>query len=116
VLLPADTLGGAVEPGAVPGAALGAVLGAALGDALGAVLRVGPAVEPGVAVGPGVGLAVVVPVGDDVAASAEGANGVNARAAETTSAIEKAGYATTTRARVRQAWSLFLRFTGSSLG
>jgi hypothetical protein len=65
-----------------------------------------------------VALGVVVAVGDGVTSSAkacEGPKEARARANETTSAVETAGYATTARTRTRRTMSLFLHFTGNSL-
>ena len=79
-------------------------------------------VVPGVVVTGGVveevALGTVVVVGDGVmgrAKACEGPKEVRARANETTSAVETAGYATTARTRTRRTMSLFLHFTGNSL-
>jgi len=84
---------------------------------VGPVVALALAVVVGLAVVPELG--AVVSIGIDEAASATtcgGPNGVKARATETTRATERAGYATTERSRIRRALSLFVRFTGNSLG
>jgi len=98
-----------------------------IGAGLGVVLVVAPAagrvslvlsVAVALTVGLGVALVVVVAVGVVVASAmaCEGPSGVNKSATETTRATETVGYATTGRKRKWRAMSLFMRFTGDSLG
>jgi hypothetical protein len=97
---------------------------AALGIAAGrGVATLDEVVLPGAAVTGGVveGVALGAVVADGVgltsnAKACEGPKDVRARANETTSAVETAGYATTARTRTRRTMSLFLHFTGNSLG
>jgi hypothetical protein len=98
------------------------VLGSAAGRGVPTPVEVVVAAREGLVTGAVVevvALGVVVAAGDGVTSTAkagEGPKEARVRANETTSAVETAGYATTARTRTRRTLSLFLHFTGNSLG